>query len=94
MAAELGRVVYLRGIRIAHFRRGGSDPTYREGEAAREAVGGWEGMRSRFYSPEMIHRRDLQIAALRERMTGPALPTPEPVPPWLTESLVLTEAAR
>jgi hypothetical protein len=94
LAAELGRVAFLKQVRIAHFRRQGADATYRDGEAARDAVGGWEGMRDRFYSPEMMARRDAQLATLAGMMTSGPLPLPDPVPDWLTESVTLGLAAR
>jgi hypothetical protein len=87
LAAELGRVRFLKQVRIAHFQRKGSDATYRDGEAAREAVGGWQGMRERFFSPEMVARRDVQLRDLAALMDSGPLPLPDPVPDWLTESV-------
>jgi hypothetical protein len=94
LAAELGRVRFLKLIRIAHFQKKGSDATYRDGEKARDAVGGWRGMRDRFFSPEMMQRRDAQLETLAGLMTSGALPLPDPVPDWLTESVTLSLAAR
>lgn len=94
IAAELGRVKFLKQVRIAHFQRVGSDATYRDGEAAREAAGGWRGMRDRFFSSEMVARRDAQMAQLTEVMESGPLPIPEPVPEWLTEAVAWSLAAR
>lgn len=94
LAAELGRVRFLKTVRIAHFQRHRSDATYRDGEAARDAVGGWQGMRERFFSPPMVARRDIHAAALSERMTSGALPFPDPMPEWLTQALKWSTAAR
>lgn len=94
MAAELGRVRFLKQVRIAHFQKRGSDDTYKDGERARDAVGGWRGMRDRFYSPEMMQRRDSQMSKLAELMTSGPIPFPDPVPDWLTESVTLSLAAR
>ena len=87
LAAELGRVVFLDDVRIAHLQRRGSDATYRDGEAAREAVGGWQGMRERFYSPEMVSRRQVQLEALRALQTDSGVVLPTPAPGWLSEAL-------
>lgn len=93
MAAELGRVRFLPDLKIPHFQRSRSDATYRDGAAAREAVGGWQGMRDRFYSSEMVARREAQIARLRAAMDGTRVDWPDPVPAWLAESLVLGAVA-
>jgi hypothetical protein len=87
LAAELGRVTFLKQCRIAHIQKRGTDTTYRDGEAAREAVGGWQGMRERFFSPEMVARRDVQLSKLAALMDSGPLPLPDPVPDWLTESV-------
>jgi hypothetical protein len=94
LAANLGRVKFLKQVRIAHFHRPRSDATYRDGEAAREAVGGWRGMRERFYEPDMVRRRDVQLEHLASLMTSGPLPLPDPVPDWLSESVTLSLAAR
>lgn len=94
IAAELGRVRFLKRVRIAHFQRVGSDATYRDGEAAREAVGGWRGMRERFYSATMVRQRDAQTARLAALMESGPLPFPEPLPEWLAEAMTWSMAAR
>lgn len=93
LAAILGRVVFLPDVRIVHVQRRGSDATYREGEAAREAVGGVVGMRERFYSPAKVARRNDQLAKLGALKIDDELMLPEPYPPWLTESLERSMAA-
>ncbi len=93
LAAELGRVTFLDDVRIQHLQRRGSDQTYRDGEAAREAVGGWPGMRERFYSPEMVSRREGQLRALRNLTDGTQVPVPTPMPTWLSEALSRSQAA-
>lgn len=87
LAAAVGRVRFLPELRIRHLQNRGSDATYRDGEAAREAVGGWQGMRERFYLPEMVARRDGHLAALRAMLTDTRIPLPDPAPGWLTEAL-------
>jgi hypothetical protein len=87
LAAELGRVVFLDDVRILHVQKRGSDATYRDGEAAREAVGGWQGMRERFYTPEMVSRRQVQLEALRALKWDDRVVLPDPTPPWLQEAL-------
>lgn len=87
IAAKLRRVVFLSDVRVSHAQRRGSDDTYRDGENARAAVGGLEGMRSRFYSPEMTARRDEQTERLRALMMDGQELVPSPVPSWFTESL-------
>jgi hypothetical protein len=94
LAVELRRVVFLDDVLIAHLQRGGSDPTYRDGRKAREMVGGLEGMRARFYSPEMTARRDEQTARLRAVMDTAVEFVPDPVPAWFVESLVGSRAGR
>jgi hypothetical protein len=94
LAAELGRVTFLKQCRIAHIQKRGSDDTYRDGEAAREAVGGWQGMRERFFSPEMVDRRHDQLVRLATLTDGSRLPFPEPVPDWLTEAVTRAMAVR
>lgn len=93
LAAELGRVRFLDDVRITHLRRPHGDATYRDGEAAREAVGGWQGMRERFYSPEMVTRRDGQLLALRSLLNDTRVILPEPAPSWLQEALERSGAA-
>lgn len=92
MAAELGRVRFLHDVRIVHRQQSGSDDTYRDGHAAREAVGGWDGMRERFYSTEQIAKRAALLFRLADRMDDTRLPAPEPTPAWLAESLALSVA--
>lgn len=87
MAAELGRVVFLADVRIAHLQKRGSDDTYRDGERAREAAGGLEGMIARFYSPEMMQRRREQVARLRAAMIEGVDLVPAVLPPWYVEAL-------
>jgi hypothetical protein len=87
LAAELGRVVFLPDVRIAHLQRRGSDETYRDGERAREAAGGLDGMIARFYSPEMMARREEQVARLRAAMIEGVDLVPAVLPPWYVDAL-------
>lgn len=94
VAAELRRVVFLSDVRVLHAQRRGSDETYRDGENARVTVGGLEGMKARFYSPEATARRDEQTERLRAVMTGGPDLVPESVPPWFTEAIEGSSLAR
>lgn len=87
MAAELGRVVFLQDMLIQHLQRGGSDQTYRDGAAARAAVGGQDGMRDRFFSPVMVRRRAAQMWELHALMGDEGVMLPDPMPGWLQQSL-------
>lgn len=87
LAAEIGRAVYLPDILIDHVRLRGSDDTYRDGEEARKAVGGWNALIRRFYSPAMVAERDEQADRLRAVMQSTQELVPSPTPAWFTQSL-------
>lgn len=94
IAAELRRVVFLPDAKVLHPQKRQGDDTYRDGEAAREQMGGLAGLRSRFYSTEMTARRDEQTDKLRALMQpGPTL-VPDPMPEWFTEALEGSRMAR
>lgn len=93
IAAELRRVAFMADVRIEHFRRRGSDQTYRDGERARRRAGGLAGMKERFYSLPLTRRRDEATDALRGLM-GPGEIVPHPLPGWFTESIDLSARAR
>lgn len=93
IAADLRRVVFLRGVKVRHLQRG-NDDTYRDGQQAREAVGGLEGMKARFYSAVITARRDEQAEKLRQVMDPNIERIPEPLPRWFTESVEGSHRAR
>ena len=55
-------------------------------------IGGIAPMRERFYSVEMVRRRDELVAKLRRAMSGGPLPLPDA--PWVTSTLELAAGAR
>jgi hypothetical protein len=87
LATELERIVFLSDVRILHVQRHGSDDTYRDGEAARAAVGGWQGMRERFYQPAQVAARREQLDVLQSLKADDRVLMPDPKPVWLLEAL-------
>ena len=87
LAAEVGRAVFLPDVLVDHVRKKGSDQTYRDGEAARKAVGGWQEMKRRFYSPLEVLKRDEQVEKLRAVMEPIPPLVPKPEPKWYKQSL-------
>ena len=94
VAAELRRVVFLPEVKVLHPQRRQGDDTYRDGEVAREQMGGLGGLRARFYGAEMTAVRDEQTARLRGLMQPGLDLVPEPMPEWFVESLEGSRMAR
>jgi glycosyltransferase involved in cell wall biosynthesis len=93
MAAEIRRVVFLDDVIVHHFQLG-DDATYQEAAMRRYQMGNIDGLRARFYSPELVAQRDILIASLRAAMREEVELEPVPRPLWFEQSLSWAANAR
>jgi hypothetical protein len=86
VAAELERAIFLPDVKMKHYQGNVRDATLREGFAARDKMGGKQGLVDHFWSYPERKKRAEQVSALRGVMDTELRILPEPEPVWVSRA--------